>query len=155
MLASAIFFFEVLENGSIPLTHGDWLHGAFFHHLHRLNPSLADELHASGDSSFPKPFSIGPLFSEEFELDRRSTLHAKRGATGWFRIGSLHAELTRSLEALQACDASNTANRVFIESYALDEGLAVGLRQRGTEVAKFLQIPVREAKYFRVITRAG
>ena len=104
MLASAIYFFEVLENGSIPLTHGDWLHGAFFHHLHRLNPSLADELHAAGDSSFPKPFCISPLFSKEFELDGRSTLHAKRGATGWFRIGSLHAELTRSMEALQACD---------------------------------------------------
>jgi hypothetical protein len=102
MLASAVFFFEVLEDGSIPLTHGEWLHGTFFRHLGRVNQALADELHEWGDGGGrPKPFCVSPLFSDEFALDH-TTLRARRGASGWFRIGSLHAELSRTLESLPA-----------------------------------------------------
>ncbi len=58
-------------------------------------------MHASGDGGAPKPFCVSPLFSEDFVLDR-TTLRARRGACGWFRIGSLHPVLSRTLETLPA-----------------------------------------------------
>jgi len=93
MIVAAVVHLEALEEGAIHRPTGRDVHGLWFEQWRRVDPHLADRLHAG---SGPRPFTLSPLIG--LPRPRRGAVAVETGRRAWFRITALSDDLSARLE---------------------------------------------------------
>ncbi len=93
MLRAVVIQLEALTAGTLPAANGREVHGLWFHHWQTVDRALADQLHADQRQC---PFTLSPLLG--LGAPQHGQLAVAPGASAWFRVTTLTAELSQRLE---------------------------------------------------------
>ena len=92
MLTSLVVELKAAESGTINGGTGRAVHGFWYKHWGKTDPSLADDLHQETETP---PFTLSPIM--DIPYPRQGKIHVRAGELGWFRVVALSERISHSL----------------------------------------------------------
>ncbi len=109
MLGALIYRLKAETSDSLPAVHGHLMHGAFFHIVQSISPSLSRELH---NSEF-KPFTVSMLSLPSGLKNTNNRWEIIRGTSMQWRVTALKSDLLQVLLSVPIGYSFHIGNLVF------------------------------------------